>query len=140
MTEGQRNNNCFVLASAFNDFGINKSLAGYVLNNYKSNSFSEAEINRTIDSAYSNTSNFGTKYYEDEDRLNNIKVNLKRGSSKKEVKQQLQDENVEERVIDSFLKRLDEENQEEKLWTKSDKGVIKITHILFKHCLEDNGF
>jgi len=77
MTEGQRNNNCYVLASAFNDFGINKSLAGYVLNNYKSQDFSQSEINRTIDSAYSNVSNFGTKYYEDEDRLNNIKVKLK---------------------------------------------------------------
>jgi len=140
MVEGQRNNNCFVLASAFNDFGINKSLAGYVLSNYKTKDFSEAEITRTIDSAYSNTANFGTKYYEDEDRLNNIKVKLKRGSSKNEIKQQLQEEEVEDRTIDSVLKRLDEENQEEKFWSKTDKGVIKIIHILFKHFLEDNGF
>ena len=66
MVEGQRNNNCYVLASAFNDFGINKSLAGYVLQNYRTADFSENEINQTINSAYAQTQNFGTKYYEDE--------------------------------------------------------------------------
>ena len=40
MTEGQRNQNVFVLAMAFNDYGVNKSLAGYVLNQYASKDFS----------------------------------------------------------------------------------------------------
>ena len=39
MNEGQRNHNCYVLASAFNDFGINKSLAGYILSNYQTSDF-----------------------------------------------------------------------------------------------------
>ena len=73
MLEGQRNNNVFVLASAFNDYGINKSLANYVLSNYQTKDFGIREINRTIDSAYAQTQNFGTKYYEDDERINNIK-------------------------------------------------------------------
>ena len=140
MTEGNRNNNCYVLASAFNDFGVNKSLAGYVLNNYANQDFTESEINRTIDSAYAQTQNFGTKYYEDEDRVNNIRVKLRRGATKKEVRSQLQDSNVDSDVIDAVLQRVDEENKEKQFWTKSDKGVIKIVHILFKQFLEDNGF
>ena len=36
MSEGQRNQNVFVLAMAFNDYGISKSLAGFVLNRYVS--------------------------------------------------------------------------------------------------------
>ena len=32
MVEGQRNQNAFILAMSFNDYGINKSLAAYVLN------------------------------------------------------------------------------------------------------------
>ena len=39
MVEGQRNQNVFVLAMAFNDYGINKSLAGYVLNGYATRDF-----------------------------------------------------------------------------------------------------
>jgi len=85
MLEGQRNHNAFVLAIALNDYGINKSLASYVLNNYASQDFNEAEIQRTIDSAYEHTQNFGTKYYEDEDRVNSIRVKMKRGVSKKEI-------------------------------------------------------
>jgi len=91
MSEGQRNNNCFILASAFNDFGINKSLAGYILSNYQTEGFNESEINRTIDSAYAQTQNFGTKYYEDEERVQNLKIKLKRGASKKEIRSQLED-------------------------------------------------
>ena len=40
MSEGQRNQNAYVLAMAFNDFGINKSLASYVLNQFASDDFS----------------------------------------------------------------------------------------------------
>jgi hypothetical protein len=140
MVEGQRNNNCYVLASAFNDFGVNKSLAGYVLQNYRTADFSENEINQTINSAYAQTQNFGTKYYEDEERVNNIRVKLRRGTSKKEIKSQLEDSHVEANVIEAVLNRVEEENQQKQFWTKSDKGVIKIVHILFKQFLEDNGF
>ncbi len=140
MNEGQRNHNCYVLASAFNDFGINKSLAGYILSNYQTSDFNEAEINRTINSAYSNTQNFGTKYYEDEDRLNNLKIKLKRGTSKKEIRSQLAETDMESEVIDAVLTRIDEEAQETQFWTKNEKGTIKIIHVLFKQFLEDNGF
>lgn len=83
MSEGQRNQNAFILAMAFNDYGINKSLASYVLNNYSTKGFNESEISRTIDSAYANTQNFGTKYYEDEEQVNNIKAKFRRGVTKK---------------------------------------------------------
>jgi len=140
MEEGQRNQNCFVLASAFNDFGINRELAKYVLNQYATKDFNQREIIRTIDSAYSNTQNFGTKYYEDEERVNTIKVKLKRGMSKKEVRDELKDKDIEDNVIEAVLNRAEEDNDKMTFWTKNDKGTIKIVHILFKLFLEDNGF
>ena len=140
MVEGQRNHNCYVLASAFNDFGVNKSLAGYVMSNYESADFNEIEIQRTIDSAYSNTANFGTKYYEDEERVQSLKVKLKRGASKKELRSQLEESHLENDVIEAVLTRIDEEAQETQFWMKTDKGVVKIIHVLFKQFLEDNGF
>ncbi len=140
MVEGQRNHNCYVLAAAFNDYGINRSLAKYVLNRYISSDFSEREIIRTIESAYANTQNFGTKYYEDEDRMNSVKAKLRRGVPKKEIRSQLADSQLDSETIESVLTRVDEENQEKQFWSKTEKGVIKITHILFKQFLEDNGF
>ena len=140
MVEGQRNQNVFILAMAFNDYGINKSLAGYVLGQYITADFTQSEINRTIDSAYANTSNFATKYYEDEERINSIKTKLKRGVSKKEIRYQLQESNIDSETIESVLNRVEKENSVANFWTKTDKGVIKIVHVLFKQFLEDNGY
>lgn len=140
MYTGQRNHNCFVLAMAFNDYGINKSLAQYVLNRYASDDFPLKEIETTINSAYRHTDKFGTKYYEDEEKLNNIRSKLRRGVSKKEVRIQLQEQNLDDEIIDSVIDKVEEENAMQIFWTKSDKGVIKIVHISFKQFLEDHGF
>ena len=67
LRDGERNNNVYILAAAFNDFGVPRTLAEFVMSNFDSNDFSRSEILRTINSAYANTHNFGTKYYEDED-------------------------------------------------------------------------
>lgn len=140
MQEGQRNHNAYILAMAFNDFGVNKSLASYVLNQYATADFSIKEIAITIDSAYKNIVNFGTKYYEDEERINQIKGKLRRGVSRKEIKMQLLDSNLDSDTIDSVLSKVEEDNAKQTFWDKNDRGVIRIVHILFKQFLEDNGF
>jgi hypothetical protein len=140
MMEGQRNQNCYVLAMAFNDFGINKGLASYVLNQYASEDFTTREISNTIDSAYKHTANFGTKYYEDEERINQIRAKLRRGVSKKEIRFQLQDSNLDSDTIESVLNKVEEENAKQTFWDRNEKGVIRIVHIQFKQFLEDSGF
>lgn len=140
MMEGQRNQNCYVLAMAFNDFGINKGLASYVLNQYASEDFSTREIATTIDSAYKHTANFGTKYYEDEERINQIRAKLRRGVSKKEIRFQLQDSNLDSDTIESVLNKVEEENAKQTFWDRNEKGVIRVVHIQFKQFLEDSGF
>lgn len=140
MTEGQRNQHAYVLAMAFNDFGIYKNLATNILRRYATDDFNEEEIDRTIDSAYSRVDNFGTKYYEDDEKINSIRNQLKRGASKKEIRSQLKETNLESDVIEAVLNRVEADNEKQIFWTKSDKGVIKIEHIEFKRFLEDNGF
>jgi hypothetical protein len=140
MVEGQRNQNVFILASAFNEFGVNKSLASYILNQYASEDFNVSEISRTIDSAYSKTQNFGTKYYEDEERINNIREKLRRGVPKNEIRSQLIGSNLDSETVDSVIAKVESENAKQTFWTKTDKGAVKIVHVLFKNFLEDNGF
>jgi len=138
MNEGQRNHNAFILASSFNDFGIEKSLAEYVLNGFQSQDFNLNEIKKTIDSAYSNIANFGTRVYEDSEKINQIKTNILKGKSKTDIKKYFDE--VDEKVLDSVIDRVEEESFDNKFWTKSKKGVIKIFHVKFKMFLEDNGF
>ena len=140
MVEGQRNHNIYVLAAAFNDFGVNKSLAEYVMSNYQSRDFPIGEIRRTIESAYANTSKFGSRYYEDEEKVSQIRSKLRGGVPKKEIRHQLEEANLDGGVIDAVIARVEEEQAGQKFWTKSDKGIVKIVHILFKQFLEDNGF
>lgn len=139
MAEGQRNHNAYVLASAFNDFGINKSLALHVLNQYSSNDFKQSEIKRTVDSAYSHSQNFGTKYYEDDERMNDLRASYRRGVTKKELRNQLEGDNIDSATIDNVLQTLTQNVV--KFWERSPKnGSIKIVHIAFKKFLEENGF
>ena len=62
MVDGQRNNNAFTLAMAFNEYGISEATATVVLNQYASSDFTPAEINKTIKNAYSQKDKFNTKY------------------------------------------------------------------------------
>jgi hypothetical protein len=140
MVEGQRNHNIYVLAAALNDFGVNKSLAEYVMANYQSKDFPIGEIKRTIDSAYAQTQKFGSRYYEDEEKLSQIRTKLRGGVPKKEIRHQLEEANLDGGMIDAVISRVEEEQAGQKFWTKSDKGIVKIVHIQFKQFLEDNGF
>ena len=141
LNSGERNNNVYILASAFNDFGVNKTLAEYVMSNFVSQDFSQSEIKRTIHSAYKQVQNFGTKYYEDEEKVNEVKSKLRKGVSKSEIKSNLEDDTtIEDSVLDNVIRRLEEEQDKQKFWSKSEKGVVKIIHISFKKFLEDNGF
>ena len=140
LKSGERNNNVYILASAFNDFGVNQNLAEYVMSQFSSKDFPSSEVKRTIQSAYSQRQNFGTKFYEDEEKVNLIKHKLRSGVTKKEIRSQLVDDNIEISVVDSVINKLEEETANHIFWSKNEKGVIKIVHILFKNFLEDNGF
>ena len=140
MIAGERNNNAYILAAAFNDFGVNENLAKYIMTSFASKSFPNSEVMRTIKSAYSQKQNFGTKFYEDEEKVNLIKHKLLSGVTKKEIRSQLADDNIEVNVIESVINKLEEEHNNNIFWSKNEKGTIKIVHILFKNFLEDNGF
>ena len=139
MTEGQRNHNAFILAMAFNDFGVSQNVASIVLSPYQTSDFTATEIKKAIKSAYSHTQNFNTKYYEDEEKVNKIQQKLRRGESKKAIRQELKDSGLDTELIDSVVEKAEEDNSI-KFWTKSDKGIVKALPLIFKKFLEANGF
>ena len=139
MSEGQRNHNVYVLARALNEFGINKNIASFVCNQYESSDFTRKEIQGTINSAYNNTADFGTKFYEDTETINEIKQRVKRGDSKKDIRRDLQNTDIDIDDIEAVIEKA-EKDEDQKFWTKNEKGTIKIVPLLFKKYLEDNGF
>lgn len=136
MINGQRNNNIFILASAFNEYGVSKSLAEYVISQYQTSDFTASEIKTTIDSAYRDSSKFRSKFYEDRDRVSSIRMMVSRGDSSPDILRAMPD--LDENVAKSVIK--DAEKAFKKFWTKSEKGKIDVVHYLFKQFLQDNGY
>ena len=140
MIEGHRNNNVFILASALNDFGIDKTLASYVMGKYVSETFSDSEINDTINSAYNNVSNFNTRFFEDSDAIDQVKKKLKTGVPKKEIRTILKNQGYEGDIIDQVIKKEEDSSDSSDFWIKSEKGNVTIIPVKFKDFLETHGF
>ncbi len=140
MTEGERNNNAYVLASAFNDFGVNKELASFILKRFQMKGFPESEISAVINSAYQNAHKFNTKFFEDKDRVNSVRDKIRAGVSKKEIRSQLIDAGVEGDVADAVISEKENESNTLKFWNKNDRGVVSVIHFMFKAFLHDLGY
>lgn len=63
LVSGNRNNNCFVLASAFNRYGIVKELAMDTMLKFEQKDFRAYEIKGTVNSAYQKKDLFGTQHF-----------------------------------------------------------------------------
>ena len=137
---GERNNNVFILAGRFNKFGINKDLATYYLSEFVHEGFEMPEIKTIIDSAYRNKEEFNTRFFEDIDRVDDVRKQIKAGVPKKEIRLQLRESDIEDDVIDSVIDSIEEDSTDFEFWEVSDKGQIKLVHFKFKQFLENNGY
>ena len=79
------------------------------------------------------------EYFKFNDKINDIQQRLRRGETKKAIRQDLQESNLAISVIDSVLEEA-EENNSVKFWTITSKGVVKAIPLIFKNFLEMNGF
>ena len=137
---GARNNNLFILASAFNQYGVTKSEAMYRFMVFASDDFNSKEIQTIIESAYRLTDQHASKYFEDTQRVSQVKLQLNKGVPKKDVRSQLKASGVEDGTIDSVLTKIEEEESKNIFWAKSDKGVVSLIHYDLKRFLEEHGY
>jgi len=140
MVVGERNNNVFILASRYNKFGINKDLAMYALSEFAHEGFEMPEIKVICDSAYRNKDEHNTRFFEDIEKVDSIKKQLKAGVSKKEIRLQLRESDIEDDVIDATINSIEDDSHYVEFWERSEKGAIKLLHYRFKEFLEDNGY
>jgi hypothetical protein len=138
MGSGSRNNNIFVLASAFNDFGINETEAERVLLVYQEKDFKASEIKATIKSAYRKKSSFGTKFFEDTEAKRKIEGLIRNGKTKKEIVSKVPEfpkESVE-KAIEDFK----ENKSINEFWDYDKNGNVKLMPHKFKFWLEQNNY
>jgi len=129
--EGERNAFIFDLAGAFCEYGITQSTAeGYIFNNVVIGDFSETETKTTIKSAYRKR-NFDTKYFENYNKIDSIKVDLKKG--KKDVIEKYG-------ISEDTFNEIKEASEHEDFWHYTENKKIGINPIKYKLFLERNGF
>lgn len=133
-----RNSSLFKLASAFNDFGVNRITAETYLHTYQESDFKNEEIDSIIESAYKKTSNFGKKYFEDEDKKKKITNMVLTGKNHKEIKIEFKD--ISEEKIKSEIELIKKSIDVTKFWDYNEKGEIQIKAYNFKIYLESLNF
>lgn len=140
ITEGQRNDNLFKLASAMNRFGVQIVDAKQHLRQYVQPGFELPEIERVIDSAYRNTSEWNTRAFEDQWLVDYIRqrnnAGIKPADISKEVAERITDPMVREATISKVIEEVDGSV----FWSKNSKGVVTIHDHKFQQFLKDNGF
>jgi hypothetical protein len=131
-----RNNNLHAYARQMNAFGVDKTTCESYLFRYEQIDFKQSEIQKLIDSAYKQTSEFDTKHFEDSKRVQEIKNLAIAGESVDKLKDKIKDIDfnkiIEEFEIHKKDLKLDE------FWFYTEKEQIKLATYRFMQYLEFN--
>jgi len=142
MNNGSRNNNLFILASAFNEYGVPKFEAVSFCNQFSEDSFPKEEISKIIDSAYSEFINFNTKYFENSKATDYVSRQIRSGTSRTDIKKYLEKNvGLTDEVADEAINEIEKDTSINEFWTfHKGSGGVKIVNHKFKFWLEQNGF
>lgn len=133
-TKHSRNTNCFILAAAFNDFGVSKSDAYNHIKEYSEADFNDSEIETLVNSAYRKLEKHGTRFFEDYQTTQRLEKQIRAGTSVKELKKN--NSLLTEDEIETAIQHIKESIAIEDFWTYDDENKIKISHYNFKYWLQ----
>lgn len=134
-TGTERNNSIFRLASAFNDFGINRSTAEIYLNTFEEPDFKISEILAIINSAYKKTANFGTKQFEDSHKKEKIKSLVLAGKNAEQIKNEFQD--LEFKKLSNEVDAIESKLDLKSFWDQDKRtGELSVNAYRLKRYLE----
>jgi hypothetical protein len=133
--EGERNAFIFDLAGMFCEYGVSQTTAeNYIINNVVIGDFSEAEAKTTIKSGYKKR-NFDCKFFEDYQKIDKVRVDLKRG--KEAV---IKKYGITEDTFDEIKEVLEHDDFWFTTCDKSGKEKVTIDSLKYKFFLERNGY
>lgn len=129
-----RNSSLFKLAIAFNDFGVDKMICIRYLHSFIEKDFSESEINNLINSAYKNSSNYGSKQFEDKIKRKQIENIVLSGKKDKEVLDKFKE--IDSEKLQNEIQLIKNNIKFDEFWSFNDKGKLEISAYRFKLYLE----
>jgi len=128
--KGNRNNYLFKLASALNRFGVSKSISELYLNQYD---LGKTEIDKIIDSAYSDTSNFGSSKFIDSDYFKTTMYRINSGVENNDIMTELIGKGLDRESAKKLIEYSEKKKEETYLyfWSVIHKEVKKQieTHV-----------
>jgi hypothetical protein len=127
-----RNTNLYKFARALNSYGVNKNTAEHYILRYSQVDFKEDEILLLINSAYKNTSDFGTNSFEDEKKVQSIKMKVIAGVSVSSI------EGVTDDALKLEIDKHKSDLKKDEFWYYTEKEVIKMATFRFLNYLENN--
>jgi hypothetical protein len=134
-TGDNRNNNLFILSSAFNNYGVDKYTALDYCNNYISKDFTENEISKLVDSAYRNTENFNTQSFEDAKKVTRIKKMVSAGAKIENIQAKYGETEGVKAEFDKIYKEIDTNV----FWYSDKNDNLKVSPIRYSKYLADKG-
>lgn len=140
IVEGQRNANAYVLARAFNKFGVSKLTATQVLMQAQQEGFDRSEIERVVDSAYKHTDEWNTKSFEDRYTVSFIRERALFGDSPAEIEKgvatRITDPSIRAKAVQEVMGQIDGCQ----FWSKLKNGAVIIHDHKLKAFLQDSGY
>jgi hypothetical protein len=137
MIPGQKNNNLFKLARALNSFGIHKHEAQNVLLKFDEGG-KDKEILKLLDSAYKNTADFGSRFFEDTQTRERIEKHIRSGKSVKDIVNNFPEYSSDE--IEKSVEGIKETISIDEFWKYDKNGRISLVVHKFKFWLQQNNF
>lgn len=138
LIKGGRSNNLFILASALNDFGVVQSETEFELLKFSQPDFKDDEILKIIKSAYKNTSNFGTKFFEDKNLKNKIEKFIRSGKNEVEILKKFPE--IKKEDVKEIVGNVKDIMASDDFWEYDNKGKIKLSPYKFKRWLENENY
>ncbi len=136
--KGSRNNNLFKLAAAMNTFGVPQRQALSTLISYEEMDFTKSEIESLCNSAYKNSSQFGTRFFEDTHVKAKIEKQLKTGKSAKAIIKLMPE--IDSNKIEQAAEQIRNNADIEDFWYYDERGNVKLFPHKYKFWLQHNNF
>jgi hypothetical protein len=134
LVSGSRNHNMFVLAAAFNEYGVSEQEALDKCLEFVQPDFTASEITTTVRSAYRNTAQHGTKVWEDKYAVRKVEELVKKSVPAEEIKK------VVPQVTDEAIADRQREVSDVEFWHIDSKGNVTFINHRFRDFLTANGY
>lgn len=140
ITEGQRNNNVFKLASAMNRCGVAKVNADTFLAQYAQDGFPASEIAAIVNSAYRDVSVHGSQGFNDDETEDYIRQRGREGALFEDISKEVEKKIPDKKERLEAIERVVNDVDATVFWSKDKRGKVSIDHYRFKKFLQEFGY